>query len=59
MHKYLLSIPMILLLLVGGTSAATKGQLIEEFSLMDPTGKTHRASDYRGKVLVLAIIGHT
>ncbi len=56
--RQLLSIPMILLLLVGSASAATVGQPIEEFTLQDLTGKTHRASEYRGKVLVLAIIGH-
>ena len=54
MRQYLLSIPMILLLLVGSASAQTV-----EFSLRDLDGNTHNASDYRGKVLVLAIIGHT
>ena len=54
MRQSLLSIPMILLLLVGSASAQTV-----EFSLRDLDGNTHNASDYRGKVLVLAIIGHT
>ena len=53
MRKYLLSIPMILLLLVGSASAQTVN-----FSLRGLDGKTYSASDYRGKVLVLAIIGY-
>ncbi len=54
MRQYLLSIPMILLLLVGSVSAQTVN-----FSLRDLDGNTHNASDYRGKVLVLAIIGYS
>ena len=54
MRKYLLSIPMILLLLAGSASAQTVN-----FSLRGLDGNTHRASDYRGKVLVLAIIGYS
>ena len=57
MRKYLLSIPMILLLLVGVASAATIGQPIDNFSLTDLDNNTHRASDYRGKVLVIAAFG--
>ena len=57
MRKYLLSIPMILLLLVGFASAATVGQPIADFSLTDLDDKPHKASDYRGKVLVLAAFG--
>ncbi len=57
MRKYLLSIPMILLLLVGAASAQTVGQPIVNFSFPDPSGTTHKASDYEGKVLVLAVIG--
>ena len=53
MCKYLLSIPMILLLLVGVASAQTVN-----FSLTGLDGNTYSASDYRGKVLILAIIGH-
>ncbi len=53
MRKYLLSIPMILLLLVGSASAQTVN-----FSLRGTDGNTYSASDYRGKVLVLAIIGY-
>ena len=52
MRKYLLSIPMILLLLAGAASAQVN------FSLTDLNGNTHRASDYRGQVLILAVIGH-
>ena len=59
MRKYLLSIPMILLLLVGSASAVTVGQTITDFSLKDLDDNTHNASDYRGKVLVIAAIGHT
>ena len=54
MRKYLLSIPMILLLLVGSASAQTVN-----FSLTGLDGKTYSASDYRGKVLVLAVIGYS
>jgi len=57
MRQYLLSIPMILLLLVGTASAATVGQPIANFSLMGLDGNTYSASQYRGKVLVLAVIG--
>ena len=57
MRKYLLSIPMMLLLLAGSASAATVGQSIANFSLQDLDGNTHRASEYRGKVLVLAAFG--
>ncbi|MDE2797158.1 MAG: hypothetical protein OXI94_00690 [Gemmatimonadota bacterium] len=53
MRQYLLSIPMILLLLVGAASAQTVN-----FSLQDLDNNTHKASDYRGKVLVLAVFGH-
>ena len=53
MRKYLLSIPMILLLLVGTVSAQTVN-----FSLRGIDGKTYSASDYRGKVLILAVFGH-
>ena len=53
MRQYLLSIPMILLLLVGTASAQTVN-----FSLTGTDGKTYSASDYRGKVLVLAVIGY-
>ena len=53
MRKYLLSIPMILFLLVGATSSQTVN-----FSLQGIDGNTYSASNYRGKVLVLAIIGH-
>ncbi len=53
MRQYLLSIPMILLLLVGPASAQTVN-----FSLTGTDGNTYSASDYRGKVLILAIIGH-
>ncbi len=52
MSKYLLSIPMILILLVGSASAQVN------FSLRGLDGKTYSASDYRGKVLVLAVIGY-
>ena len=53
MRQYLLSIPMFLLLLVGTASAQTVN-----FSLQGLDGNTYSASDYRGKVLVLAIIGY-
>ncbi len=53
MCKYLLSIPMVLLLLVGTTYAQTVN-----FSLTGLDGKTYSASQYRGKVLVLAMIGY-
>ena len=54
MRKYLLSIPMILLLLVGAASAQVN------FSLRGLDGNTYSASHYRdrGQVLILAIIGH-
>ena len=54
MCKYLLSIPMILLLLVGAASAQTVN-----FSLRGLDGNTYSASDYRGKVLILAIFGYS
>ena len=54
MRQYLLSIPMILLLLVGTVSAQTV-----DFSLRGLDGNTYSASNYRGKVLVLAIIGYS
>lgn len=54
MHKYLFSLPMILLLLAGSTSAQTVN-----FSLTGTDGGTYRASDYRGKVLILAVIGYS
>ena len=54
MRQYLLSIPVILLLLVGSASAQTVN-----FSLRGLDGNTYSASDYRGKVLVLAIIGYS
>ena len=53
MRKYLLSIPMILLLLAGSASAQTVN-----FSLTGLDGGTYSASDYRGQVLILAVIGH-
>ncbi len=53
MRQYLLSIPMILLLLVGTASAQTVN-----FSLRGIDDKTYSASNYRGKVLILAIIGY-
>ena len=53
MRQYLLSIPMILLLLVGAASAQTVN-----FSLTGLDGNTYSTSDYRGKVLILAVIGH-
>ena len=59
MRKYLLSIPMTLLLLVGSASAVSKDQPIPNFSLQDLNGKTHNASDYRGKILVIAAIGYS
>ena len=52
MRKYLLSIPMILLLLVGSASAQVN------FSLTGTDGGTYSASDYRGQVLILAVIGY-
>ena len=52
MRKYLLSIPMILLLLVGAASAQV------DFSLTGLDGNTYSASDYRGQVLILAVIGY-
>ena len=54
MRQYLLSIPMILLLLVGSASAQTVN-----FSLRGLDGDTYSASQYRGKVLVLAVIGYS
>ena len=57
MRQYLLSIPMILLLLVGTASAATVGQPIANFSLTGLDGNTYSASQYRGKVLILAVFG--
>ena len=54
MRQYLLSIPMILLLIVGTASAQTVN-----FSLRGLDGNTYSVSDYRGKVLVLAIIGYS
>lgn len=57
MRQYLLSIPMILLLLVGSASAVTVGQQIADFSLTGLDGRTYRASGYRGQVLILAVIG--
>ena len=53
MRKYLLSIPMILLLLVGSVSAQTVN-----FSLRGLDGGTYSAADYRGQVLILAVIGY-
>ncbi len=53
MRQYLLSIPMILLMLVGAASAQTVN-----FSLRGLDGNTYSASDYRGKVLILALIGY-
>ena len=53
MRQYLLSIPMFLLLLVGAASAQTVN-----FSLTGLDGNTYSTSDYRGKVLILAVIGH-
>ena len=53
MRQYLLSIPMILLLLAGTTSAQTVN-----FSLTGLDGGTYSASDYRGQVLILAVIGY-
>ena len=53
MRQYLLSIPMILLLLVGVASA----QMVN-FSLRGLDSKIYSASDYRGKVLILALIGY-
>ena len=53
MRQYLLSISMILLLLVGSASAQTVN-----FSLRGLDGNTYSASQYRGKVLVLAVIGY-
>ena len=52
MRQYLLSIPMILLLFVGATSAQVN------FSFRGLDGNTYSASNYRGKVLILAIIGY-
>ena len=57
MRKYLLSIPMILLLLVGSASAVPEDQPISDFSLTDLDGNPHSPSKYRGKVLVLATFG--
>ena len=57
MRQYLLSIPMILLLLIGSASAVTEGQRIADFSLTGLDGNTYSASTYRGKVLILAVIG--
>ncbi len=57
MRKYLLSIPMILLLLAGSASAVTVGQQIADFSLTGLDGGTYKPSDYRGQVLILAVIG--
>ena len=54
MRQYLLSIPMILLLLVGAASAQTVNFSLQD---LDDENKTHRASDYRGKVLILAVFG--
>ena len=53
MRQYLLSIPMILLLLVGAASAQTVN-----FSLRGLDGNTYSASEYRGKVLILAVFGY-
>ena len=52
MRQYLLSIPMILLLLVGTASAQV------DFTLKGLDDGTYNASDYRGQVLILAVIGH-
>ena len=52
MRQYLF-IPIILLLLVGTASAQTVN-----FSLRGIDDKTYSASNYRGKVLILAIIGY-
>ena len=54
MRQYLLSISMILLLLVGTASAQTVN-----FSLTGLDGNTYSASDYRGKVLIVAVFGHS
>ena len=58
MRQYLLSIPMILLLLAGSVSAVTVGQQIADFKLTGLDGSEYRPSDYRGQVLILAVIGH-
>lgn len=34
------------------------GQTISNFSLRDLNGRLHSDTDYRGKVLILAIIGY-
>ena len=52
MRQYLLSIPMIMFLLVGSASAQTVN-----FSLRGTDDNTYSASDYRGKVLILAVFG--
>lgn len=47
-----------LLFLTASAFAQTVGQPVDEFALRSLEGQTHRASDYRGKVLVLAVIGY-
>lgn len=53
-----MTILLVLFLLVGSAPAVTVGQPVDGFVLQSLEGQTHRASDYRGKVLVLAVIGY-
>ena len=48
-----------LFLLAGSVSAVTVGQPVDEFALQSLEGVTHQSSDYRGKVLILAVFGHS
>ncbi len=59
MRNYQKIIVLTLLLLAGSASAVTVGQPVDEFALQSLEGVTHRSSDYRGKVLILAVFGHS
>lgn len=52
-------IAIFILFLAGSASAVTVGQPVDEFALQSLEGVTHQSSDYRGKVLILAVFGHS
>ena len=58
MLKVFLIVTVIILLTSVSFAQVEIGQLVPDFSYLDTNGETHSLSEYRGKVLFLALIGY-
>lgn len=57
-HMKRILIPIIMCLMATVAQAVSVGESVDAFRLRDTEGTFHSDADYRGKVLILAVIGY-